>query len=217
MQTSEVSNSWGCLGFCTGDQSPQCESVITQLYRFFSQNGTLLYVGISLSALTRYRNHKTSANWWLEISSIQVVNYPSRELAEAAEKRTIISERPLYNRVHTTFKNEAEREEAIRAAAQIGRGMRWPAPTQKMEYEIVEIVARRGLEKQMLIDEIFEYGALGDEVPDEWIKHISQIFPEVNSWKRLDQLEVYDLLRLQDLIAEEAETWCRANPLLDWR
>lgn len=217
MQTSELSNSWGCLGFCIGEQSPKCESVITQLYRFFSQNGTLLYVGISLSALSRYRNHKTSANWWLEISSIQVVNYPSKELAVAAEKEAIISERPLYNQVYTTFKNEAEREKAIRAAAQIGRGMRWPAPTQQIEYEIAEIVQLRSLEKQMLIDDITEYGVLGDETPDEWIKHTYQFFPEVNSWEKLERLEVYDLLSLQGRVEEEAETWCRANPLLDWR
>jgi hypothetical protein len=217
MQIAESANGWKCLDLFIGSPKDKCESIITQLYRFHAQNGTLLYVGISLSAISRYSHHKLSADWWLEISSIQVTNYPSRELAEEAEQRAIISERPLYNKIHSTFGSSSDRKAARTAAHAIGRGLRWPAETQALEYQIVDLVRLRSAEKWMLIDEITEYGALNCDAPDEWLKHSHQLGLDVDSWERVEQLEPADLIQLYYDLEDAAEEWCAANPEMDWR
>ena len=73
----------------------------THLYRHFAADGTLLYVGISLSALGRLQAHRASA-WSEDIARVEVETYPTRAAALAAEKAAIKSERPKHNRVHAT-------------------------------------------------------------------------------------------------------------------
>jgi len=70
----------------------------TQLYRFFSDSGQLLYVGISFSAAERFAQHRDGSGFWPEVKTIQLENYASRELALAAESRAIWLEKPLHNR-----------------------------------------------------------------------------------------------------------------------
>lgn len=77
-------------------------SKTTALYRHFSEDGTLLYVGISNSAVRRLGQHMRGARWATEISRVEVSQYPSRESALAAEKAAIIAELPLWNKVHNT-------------------------------------------------------------------------------------------------------------------
>jgi hypothetical protein len=72
----------------------------TDLYRHFDANGTLLYVGISLSAIGRLQAHKGSSHWSNNIARVTIENFPTREMALAAEVRAIQSERPLHNVVH---------------------------------------------------------------------------------------------------------------------
>ncbi|MAM60881.1 hypothetical protein [Maritimibacter sp. UBA3975] len=73
---------------------------LNQLYRHFDKDGDLLYVGISLSAIDRSKQHKNGSDWWQEVASITVENFASRAAAERAERRAISSERPIHNRMH---------------------------------------------------------------------------------------------------------------------
>lgn len=76
----------------------------TDLYRHFDSNGTLLYVGISLSTLNRLGQHKDNSRWYNSISNITIEKFNTREEALLAEKNSIINERPYYNTIHNRFK-----------------------------------------------------------------------------------------------------------------
>lgn len=93
----------------------------TELYRHYDKAGTLLYVGISLSAVVRLGQHKTYSSWFSKIDTIKIEHHTSRRAALAAEKRAIKSERPKYNKTHGTHKTvqpkqlvERSREDLLR-------------------------------------------------------------------------------------------------------
>ena len=92
-----------------------------QLYRFYDQAGTLLYVGISLNTLVRATQHRLSKPWWKSIARIEITDlgHMNREAAEAIERDVIVAERPLHNVVHT---ERAKRQffPADRLAAHLG-------------------------------------------------------------------------------------------------
>lgn len=71
------------------------------LYRHFDAAGTLLYVGISYSALHRMAEHKQMSHWFWSIARVEVVAYKTREIAMRAEQIAIRNERPLHNVVHS--------------------------------------------------------------------------------------------------------------------
>lgn len=75
-------------------------ALLNQLYRHFDKDGDLLYVGISLSAIDRSKQHRTGSEWWPEVASITVENFASRAAAERAERKAIASERPIHNKMH---------------------------------------------------------------------------------------------------------------------
>lgn len=69
-----------------------------QLYRHFDAEGRLLYVGISLSAVERLKQHVARSGWSAEIASITVETHADREAAMKAEREAVERERPLYNK-----------------------------------------------------------------------------------------------------------------------
>lgn len=83
---------------------------MTQLYRHFDCNGTLLYVGISSSALVRLSQHSRTAEWFELVARISVENFPSKEKALQAEKLAIQTEYPIYNKIHNNVMVEVEVE-----------------------------------------------------------------------------------------------------------
>ncbi len=72
----------------------------TALYRHFDAAGELLYVGISLSAITRLAEHQGASPWFRSIARVTIEWLPSREDAFVAEARAIRSERPKFNVTH---------------------------------------------------------------------------------------------------------------------
>ena len=74
----------------------------TSLYRHYDKDGILLYVGISLNFLTRTDTHSNFAQWWNLIATIKVAHYASRDIAEDAERRAIINEKPIFNITYST-------------------------------------------------------------------------------------------------------------------
>lgn len=70
------------------------------LYRHFDAAGQLLYVGVSINALTRLAAHRQSAHWFWRIAKVEVTNWKTREASLAAERRAIRDEGPLFNIVH---------------------------------------------------------------------------------------------------------------------
>ena len=78
----------------------------TALYRHFSADGELLYVGISLSVLQRIGQHSKHSSWFNRIARISIENFDSREEAKLAEQRVIESEKPFFNVHHNTKKHK---------------------------------------------------------------------------------------------------------------
>ena len=52
------------------------------LYRHFTADGTLLYVGISLSALNRLGQHRQNAEWFDKIARVEIEHFPTRAAAQ---------------------------------------------------------------------------------------------------------------------------------------
>lgn len=69
----------------------------TQLYRHFDKDGTLLYVGISLSAIYRLSQHGDHSEWFNSISRVEIESFETREMAIEAEARAIFNEKPKHN------------------------------------------------------------------------------------------------------------------------
>jgi len=53
----------------------------TELYRHFDANGSLLYVGISLSTAQRMGEHRCGSEWWKKVVSITIQRFPTRKPA----------------------------------------------------------------------------------------------------------------------------------------
>lgn len=81
----------------------------TNLYRHFGKEETLLYVGVSLSAVHRLAQHMRTANWERLIEHITVERFPSRAAALEAEIKAIRTEAPLFNVKHATECSRANR------------------------------------------------------------------------------------------------------------
>jgi excinuclease UvrABC nuclease subunit len=75
------------------------DKMLTNLYRHFDADGNLLYVGISLSALTRLYAHGKAA-WYNDIKNVTIENYPTKRMALDAEKNAIKTEKPIHNIMH---------------------------------------------------------------------------------------------------------------------
>ena len=69
----------------------------TALYRFYDQDDTLLYVGVSSNPAGRWVTHAAEKQWWPQVVRKTVVIYGSRIEAEIAEGIAIRSETPLHN------------------------------------------------------------------------------------------------------------------------
>lgn len=70
------------------------------LYRHFSKNGELLYIGISKNHNSRICDHEKNSPWFGKIHKIDIQIYKTQKLVIEAEKNAIIKERPKYNLKH---------------------------------------------------------------------------------------------------------------------
>ncbi len=76
--------------------SGRSRDVRTALYRHYDKAGQLLYVGISLSVVTRISQHRDK-RWFEDIARIDVQWHCSRHDAEHAEAVAIWRESPKWN------------------------------------------------------------------------------------------------------------------------
>jgi hypothetical protein len=76
----------------------------TALYRIFSHDRALLYVGISCSWPRRMSQHIADKPWFPSDGCIEFEEYPDRESALTAEAVAIRDEHPLHNIQHNTVR-----------------------------------------------------------------------------------------------------------------
>jgi predicted GIY-YIG superfamily endonuclease len=72
----------------------------TSLYRHFAADGSLLYVGISLSWPARTKTHARGSTWFEQVAKVEIEHFPTRADALNAEREAIKRERPKFNVVH---------------------------------------------------------------------------------------------------------------------
>ncbi len=67
------------------------------LYRYFDKDGNLLYVGVSINAISRLSQHKRDSHWFDRIIKIEIEQFSTKEEALAAEIKAILQENPSCN------------------------------------------------------------------------------------------------------------------------
>ena len=93
----------------------------TELYRYFDKKGTLLYVGISLNAVSRAAQHRIASFWYKNASSITIERFPNRQSALNAEKEAIQKENPVHNVYYNSYKYKNEEMENFETNANFDR------------------------------------------------------------------------------------------------
>jgi hypothetical protein len=73
------------------------------LYRHFDADRVLLYIGISENPVTRARDHAAGSIWAQFAVHWEGTWHTTRDLALAAERDAIISEKPLFNKQHANY------------------------------------------------------------------------------------------------------------------
>lgn len=84
-------------GNLVGDTGHRIMSTKTELYRHYNGEGSLLYVGVSLSAINRFIQHKQISDWSSQVAKIEIEVFETREDALEAETLAINNENPAYN------------------------------------------------------------------------------------------------------------------------
>lgn len=93
------------------------DGIRTMLYRFFDDQGTLLYVGITDDPRARWSDHAHRAqrnedSWWHQVRVVHTEWLATRAEAEGAEITAIHGEHPVHNSAHNV---------------RMGAGRRWRA------------------------------------------------------------------------------------------
>lgn len=81
---------------CRDRRESDCDC---DLYRYFSAEGSLLYVGITFDFMTRAEYHAKWSLWWPMARYAHVETFPSRFMALGAERRAIHDEEPIHNSI----------------------------------------------------------------------------------------------------------------------
>jgi predicted GIY-YIG superfamily endonuclease len=76
------------------------DPIRTALYRCFDADEELLYVGISKDPAERWKQHRSTAPWWRDVTMRVVEWYDDRPAAERAERKAIQTEGPRHNVLH---------------------------------------------------------------------------------------------------------------------
>jgi predicted GIY-YIG superfamily endonuclease len=93
--------SWtaGITGSRFGTQDYSTQPRRTAVYRLYSSDGRLLYVGITYNPNTRFQEHAAEKVWWedVDMTKTEIRWYKNRKLAKKAETEAIATEHPVFN------------------------------------------------------------------------------------------------------------------------
>lgn len=70
------------------------------LYRCYSDNGRLLYVGRTINPGQRLTDHAGYKFWWGDVATIDLEHFETRAELVAAERKAIEAEGPVFNVIH---------------------------------------------------------------------------------------------------------------------
>jgi predicted GIY-YIG superfamily endonuclease len=83
------------------------------LYRHWDAEGNLLYVGVSSRISQRIKEHSKHSKWWLDVASITLEHFETREDVIAAEINAIEKEKPKHNIKHTKKQLKEKKERLV--------------------------------------------------------------------------------------------------------
>ena len=156
----------------------------TALYRHWDKDGTLLYVGISLSALARLGQHAEHAHWFKSIASVTIEHFETRADALAAERTAIRSEEPLHNLIRykeAEAFGEATRAEDLASQSDLVRRVVAYHPLYTLEEATDALSLRSGVLKQLI-----EHNRIGTvQLPNSRGKMLTYI----TGWQVIEFLE----------------------------
>lgn len=72
----------------------------TSVYRYYDEDGVLIYVGITGRGTRRNLEHSDKAAWWPFVARQEVEHYPTRKAALTRERSLIRKYRPPFNTQH---------------------------------------------------------------------------------------------------------------------
>jgi len=80
----------------------RCEALLTSaiVYRCYSADGQLLYIGSCINWDARVGLHEKDSPWWPEVARVDKVPQPDINEARRVETAAIKAEAPLHNKVH---------------------------------------------------------------------------------------------------------------------
>jgi predicted GIY-YIG superfamily endonuclease len=70
---------------------------VATVYRYFTEEGVLLYVGVAFDPHARLQQHRVSKDWFYDIKFIRLDHYETRWEALRAEHLAIEIEKPRHN------------------------------------------------------------------------------------------------------------------------
>lgn len=120
------------------------------LYRMYDAEGTLLYIGISKSAIKRLTQHMVEQPWVQQIAKVDIEQLEcDRTTAMQIEREAIIDEKPKYNVVHngraeTTSVPAGEHEQQTGAAGKGQRKKRWMCDSCHRQAKWIQYVYQTG-------------------------------------------------------------------------
>ncbi len=168
------------------------------LYRHFSADGALLYVGVSLSALRRLGQHADNAHWFSRIARVEIQHFATRAEALAAERAAILSENPAHNLMRPKEPKMTRDEKRAQQMQDARDSLVRRVAAFKPLYEVSEAAdLLRVSEKE--IKEMIEAGVLGGIKRGErrrfdkrWGREIVTKYYLVSGWQIIDYLEALD-------------------------
>jgi len=114
------------------------------LYRLWSDDDRLLYIGISQDPDQRFLQHRQLKSWWPQVARKSIEWHPTREVAEAAERVAIGNERPIHNIQHQAKAQPIDPWESVRqVSSEIKTAFderdRLKSDNEKLRAEIVQL------------------------------------------------------------------------------
>lgn len=168
------------------------------VYRFFDADGALLYVGVTMSVLSRMMAHRRLP-WYREIATIKVEHHDTKELAFAAERAAIAAENPRYNLYetgeyeyyspNTTRKRnldaDALRRQALKADYERSRASREAAEAQAAEEKKNRLIQVADIDRRRMEKAARMKAADGNSCSTKTAAKVQQFLQDTERMKKL--------------------------------
>lgn len=119
------------------------------VYRFYSADDVLLYVGLTNDPDQRECMHRLYSPWYLRAARREVEWHPTRAAAAAAEKHTIRSEDPQFNRQRYIRRPSSDISTSFRIEKSVVQGIDQLAESEERDRSaMIRILLKEAIENR---------------------------------------------------------------------